>query len=90
VPVLANHAGSDGREVRALAAAGAQGFVVAGTGNGTLAAPLEATLVASGRPWIRSSRCALGPVLADGSADDRSPWQARVDLLLELLRRPTA
>lgn len=90
VAVVANHAGADGREVHALAAAGAQGFVVAGTGNGTLAAPLEAALVASGRPWTRCSRCALGPVVADGAVDERSPWSARVDLLLALLMRPTA
>lgn len=90
VAVVANHAGADGREVRALAAAGAEGFVVAGTGNGTLAAPLEAALVASGRPWTRCSRCALGPVMADGRAEERSPWLARVDLLLELLMRPSA
>lgn len=84
VPVLANHAGAEGREVAALAAAGAAGFVVAGTGNGTLAAPLEAALVASGRPWVRCSRCAAGPVIADGRAEERSPWQARIDLVLAL------
>jgi L-asparaginase len=90
VAVVANHAGADGREVRALVAAGVEGFAVAGTGNGTLAAPLEAALQASGKPWLRCSRCAFGPVIAAGAADERSPWQARVDLLLELLRRSTA
>jgi L-asparaginase len=91
VAVVANHAGSDGRDVRALASAGASGFVVAGTGNGTLSAALEAALRASGRPWIRSTRCAAGPVVGtDGASDSRSPWQARVDLLLELLTRPSA
>jgi L-asparaginase len=87
VPVLANHAGADGRGVAALAAAGAAGFVAAGTGNGTLAAPLEAALIASGRPWIRSSRCAAGPVIVGEDQDERSPWQARIDLILSLLRR---
>lgn len=90
VAVLANHAGADGREVPALAAAGVQGFIVAGTGNGTLAAPLEAALRASGRPWRRCTRCATGPVIAEGAVEERSPWQARVDLLLELLTRSSA
>lgn len=85
VAVLANHAGADGREVQALAAAGVRGLVVAGTGNGTLAAPLEAALRSSGLPWRRCTRCAVGPVIADGAIEERSPWQARLDLQLELM-----
>jgi L-asparaginase len=98
VAVLANHAGADGREVRALQGAGVAGIVVAGTGNGTLGQGLADALLASGLPVLRASRCAAGPVAdpADGadaalppSAGDRSPWQARVDLLLDLLRPPS-
>lgn len=94
VAVLANHAGADGREVRALLAAGVQGLVVAGTGNGTLSTALEAALLQaqrSGVPVRRCSRCADGAVVdppgaaALPAAGERSPWQARVDLLLELL-----
>jgi L-asparaginase len=97
VAVVANHAGADGREVRALLRAGVQGLVVAGTGNGTVSHGLQAALreaQAAGVLVRRSSRCALGPVLdaPDGpvpaalpSAGERTPWQARVDLLLELL-----
>jgi L-asparaginase len=105
VAVLSNHAGADGREVRALVQAGVQGLVVAGTGNGTLSQPLEAALreaQAAGVVVRRCTRCAFGPVLdpprgtepaALPSAGERTPWQARVDLLLELaldekLRRP--
>ncbi|MBT9486035.1 MAG: asparaginase [Rubrivivax sp.] len=96
VAVLANHAGADGREVRALVQAGVHGLVVAGTGNGTVSQGLQAALreaQAAGVLVRRSSRCALGPVLdgPDGpapgalpSAGERTPWQARVDLLLEL------
>jgi L-asparaginase len=94
VAVLASHAGADGREVRALVAAGVQGLVVAGTGHGTLAAPLAGALEAAQAAGVRVrrvSRCAFGPV--HGSAADevlpaggeRSPWQARIDLILELL-----
>jgi L-asparaginase len=93
VAVLANHGGADGREVQALLDAGVRGLVVAGTGNGTLSAPLERALLAAARagvPVRRCSRCADGAVVdppgaALPSAGDRSPWQARIDLLLELL-----
>lgn len=98
VAVLANHAGADGRELRALQAAGVQGVVVAGTGHGSLSTPLELALQQARRDGVavvRGTRCAFGPVLdgAPGSlpaAGERSVWQARVDLLLELLLRPAS
>jgi L-asparaginase len=95
VAVVASHAGADGREVRALVGAGVQGLVIAGTGNGTLAAPLAAALEHAQRAGVvvcRASRCGSGPVLDPDPAastslasGDLSPWQARVDLLLALL-----
>jgi L-asparaginase len=100
VAVVANHAGADGREVRALVQAGVCGLVVAGTGNGTLSVPLAAALheaAAAGVRVRRSTRCALGEVLDGPSGPDpqalpscgpRTPWQARVDLLLDLLASP--
>lgn len=93
VAVLANHAGADGREVGALLNAGVRGLVVAGSGNGTLSARLEAALRQAEVPVRRCSRCADGTVIdtpgaALPSAGERSPWQARVDLLLELLAQP--
>lgn len=102
VAVLANHAGADGREVRALAQAGVAGLVVAGTGNGSLSTRLETALLeaqAAGVAVCRSTRCANGAVLdppagpdpvAVPSAGVRTPWQARVDLLLALLAQPGA
>jgi L-asparaginase len=102
VAVLANHAGADGREVRALVQAGVRGLVVAGTGNGTLSDALAAALreaQAAGVRVVRSTRCALGELLdgpdgpdpqAPPSAGPRTPWQARVDLLMALLRASTA
>lgn len=99
VAVVANHQGSDGREVEALVAAGAQGLVVAGTGNGTLSQGLEAALIraqGAGVPVRRTSRCALGAVIEPPVEANRSvlrsygalsPWQTRVELMLELLAR---
>lgn len=92
VDVVLNHAGADGRVVRALLAAGVDGLVVAGTGNGTLAAPLDAALreaQAQGVRVLRSTRCDAGPVMdLPGllpSAGALSPVKARVALLLALL-----
>ncbi len=102
VAVLVNHAGADGREVHALVQAGVRGLVVAGTGNGSVSGALDAALraaQAAGVRVLRSTRCALGEVLdgPDGpdpqalpSAGPRTPWQARVDLLLDLLQGPLA
>lgn len=97
VAVLASHAGADGREVRLLVDAGVEGIVVAGTGNGSLSEGLSAALCeaqAAGVLVRRCSRCAFGPVLDGDSggsalpaAGEASPWQARIDLLLDLLRR---
>ncbi len=99
IAVLANHQGNDGREVRALQAAGVQGIVVAGTGNGSLSEALANALVeaeAGGVPVLRASRCALGTVIDPSqantpnrlrSAGTLSPWQARIELLLDALGR---
>lgn len=97
VAVLANHAGADGREVDALVAAGVRGLVVAGTGNGSLSGRLQAALLraqAAGVAVCVASRCAGGDLLdppegprpgAPPRAARRSPWQARVDLVLQRL-----
>lgn len=92
VEVIGNHAGSDARVVDALLAAGVQGLVVAGTGNGTVGQPLEAALVsarARGVRVVRSTRCAEGPVIAHADdvlpAHPSTPARSRVDLLLDLL-----
>jgi L-asparaginase len=92
VEVAANHAGADGYVVDALLAAGIDGLVVAGTGNATVSEPLAAALERarhSGVTVRQVSRCAFGPVIdADtGDVATATPWQARVDLLLELLAR---
>ena len=95
VEVVMNHAGADGRLVRAaMAQADApQGWVVAGTGNGTVHHDLQAALLdaqAQGATVWRASRCAWGGVQSrDGDvfphAGLLSVAQARVALVLALM-----
>ena len=92
VDIVLNHAGADGRVVRALVEAGVDGIVAAGTGNGTLAAPLDAALreaEARGVKVVRSTRCDAGPVMdLPGllpTAGALSPVKARIALILALL-----
>jgi L-asparaginase len=90
VEIVLNHAGADGRLVDALVAQGLQGLVLAGTGNGSLSAGLQAAALraqAAGVRVLRASRCAHGAVLGDTgplpSAGALSAVQARVELLLQ-------
>lgn len=94
VEIVMNHAGADGAVVKALQSVGVQGLIVAGTGNGTLSARLEAALreaQAAGVEVRRSTRCDAGPVMdLPGllpSAGALSPVKARIELILALLRR---
>lgn len=92
VEILTSHACATGTAVHLLCAAGVAGIVVAGTGNGSLHAELEAALLhaqALGIRVVRSSRCGAGRVLP-GTADrlPASPLnavKARIALQLELL-----
>jgi L-asparaginase len=93
VEIVLSQAAASGRAVEALRAAGVQGLVVAGTGNGTLHHALEAALLQAqqaGLPVLRSTRCLEGRVLPH--AGDRlpdsgglSPVKARVTLMLSLM-----
>lgn len=97
VDIVTSAAGADGALVEALCALGAGGLVAACTGNGTLAAPLEAALLkaqAGGVAVLRANRIARGALVEpDGaapalpSAGALTPVQARVELLLQLLQR---
>ncbi|HBW61268.1 asparaginase [Comamonas kerstersii] len=81
--------------VDALVAAGVQGLVVAGTGNGSIHQRLLEALqraVAQGVPVWRCTRCEQGViVLADGERDANvvalSPVKARISLMLALLQQ---
>jgi L-asparaginase len=94
VEIVLNHAGASGTLVDALVAQRVDGIVVAGTGNGTLGAPLEAALrraAAAGVRVLRATRCARGPVIGGDAANlpaagPLSAVQARVELLLTLLQ----
>jgi L-asparaginase len=94
VELVFNHAGADGRLVRsAMALDAPQGWVVAGTGNGTLHHDLEAALLDAqkqGALVLRASRCAQGGVQSRDSdvlphAGSLTTVQARVALLMHLL-----
>jgi len=92
VDIVLNHAGADGRVVRALLAQGVDGLVAAGTGNGTLSGGLDAALRDAeqrGVRVVRSTRCDAGPVMdLPGllpSAGALSAVKARIELILALL-----
>lgn len=92
VEIVASHAGAEPRSLEAWHSAGLQGLVLACTGNGTvhqaLDAPLQA-LKAAGVPVWRTTRCAQGRIV--GAPEERgaalSPWAARIELMLDLLRQ---
>ena len=94
VDVVQNHTGADGHLVRSLMAHDApQGWVVLGTGNGTLHHDLEAALLDAqkqGAHVLRASRCAQGGVQSRETdvlphAEGLTAVQARVALLLHLI-----
>ena len=90
---ITSHAGFDAALVDAAVAAGFDGLVLAGTGNGTLHADLEAAAAraaAAGVVLRLSTRCASGRVVGEMPravpvSATHSAAQARVALLLELL-----
>jgi L-asparaginase len=102
VAIVTSHAGAEASVVQALTADGIDGIAVAGTGNGRLHHTLEAALCtaqAAGVRVLRSTRCAGGAVV-DGptavgadpkaalpSAGALGPAQARIELLLQAMRR---
>lgn len=93
VDIVMSYAGVSPGTVKALAADGTQGFVVAATGNGTLHHALEAALLAAaarGVRVVRASRCSEGKIISkpdDRFKDSRglSPVKARIALMLELM-----
>ena len=93
VEVLHSHAGAEARLVNALLAAGVQGLVVAGTGNGTVHQALLAALLAAqarGCEVRLTTRCAEGhivgqPAALQTAAPGLNPYKARIDLMLHLM-----
>jgi len=95
VEIVTSHAGARGALIDLLVADGVHGIVVAGTGNAAvhqqlLEAARRAT--ATGVAVVRASRCLLGgvfgaPAGALPSYGALTPWQARIELMLDLLVR---
>jgi len=96
VEIVTSHGGASGVPIDALVAAGVRGIVIAGTGNGSVHQALllaARRAVDAGVPVVRASRCLLGGVFgapADAlpSYGALTPWQARIELMLDLLVRP--
>ncbi|MBN3724115.1 asparaginase [Burkholderia sp. Ac-20379] len=97
VEIVASYAGVSRTAVDALVAAGVKGIVVAGTGNGSIHATLQAALAeaaAQGVAVVRASRVGSGHVMRNGAASDDAlgfvsagslnPFKARVLLMLAL------
>ena len=102
VEIVMNYVGATGATVRALCAAPVgddepvRGFVVAGTGNGTVHEDLLLALreaLAQGVAVVRTTRCAQGclvPGSAIGELPDSqglSPVKARIELALGLIKK---
>lgn len=93
VDIVTSHAGARARTLDALVAVGAQGIVIAGTGNGSVhfeLADAARRAMAAGVAVRRASRCLLGGVVgappdALPSAGVLTPVQARIELMLDLL-----
>jgi L-asparaginase len=93
VELVTSHAGARGATLDLLVAGGAQGIVIAGTGNGSVHAELLAAArraIAAGVTVVRASRCLLGGVVgappeALPSYGNLTPFQARIELMLDLV-----
>jgi L-asparaginase len=91
VEIVVSYAGATAVTVDALVASGAQGIVIAATGNGTVHRELLDALLdaqSKGVKVLRASRCAEGEIIPqDGDelpSTNLSPVKARIRLLLEL------
>ncbi|SMF59861.1 L-asparaginase [Trinickia caryophylli] len=97
VEVVPSYAGASRLAVDALVAARVNGIVVAGTGNGSIHASVQAALgdaVQQGIAVVRASRVGSGHVMRNGAAPDDAlgfvsagslnPYKARVLLMLAL------
>lgn len=95
VEIITSCVGVDGQTVQSLLRGGAQGVVVACTGNGTVHQDLEAALrlamKTQGLKVLRATRCTQGRVLPGASdvlpaAPGLNPVKARIALMIEMMR----
>jgi len=101
VEIIVSHAGSDGALVDWLVQGGAEGIVVAATGNGTLHTTLAQALVRAAQAGVQvyiAARCPLGCITLSTESVCETPAQwhyavglsavkARISLLLALLEK---
>ena len=76
VEVLHSHAGAQPRALQALAEAGVQGVVLAGTGNASLhhrLADAAQPLMAQGLPVVLSTRCSASQVVRSDQEEEEGP-----------------
>ena len=93
VAVLHSHTNADPRQVHALVAAGVQGIVLAGTGNGTVHHSLLAALIqaqAQGVAVRLTTRCGEGQIVGQSADLQTAPlglsvYKARISLMLTLM-----
>ena len=93
IEVVTSHAGARAQGIDALVAAGVQGLVVAGTGNGTIHTawlPALERARAAGVKILRCTRCAEGQVVQPLDEDDAEvttlpPLKARISLMLRCM-----
>ena len=98
VAIVTGHAGTDARQVDALVAAGVQGLVIAGSGNGSVHEALLPALAQARRSGVRvwrASRCLQGRVVAAPGSQRTDAWdhttdlppvKARIALMIELMQ----
>ena len=94
VEVVTSHAGARAQVIDGLVAAGVQGLVVAGTGNGTVHTawlPALARAGAAGVQILRCTRCVEGQVVSAAGQDDAQatalpPLKARISLMLACMQ----
>jgi L-asparaginase/glutamin-(asparagin-)ase len=99
VDIVYGYANVNPIPLNALVTAGAKGIIHAGVGNGSLADPVKAALIAArqkGVLIVRSSRVGQGIVARNGEANDDeldfvvsdtlNPQKARILLMLALTR----
>ena len=96
VDIVTSHSGARAAVVEALSAAGANGLVIAATGNGSVHEHLDRALRAAlrrGVSVLRATRCPGGPIVCGAAAPhdlmpttDLSPFKARIELILQLMR----
>ena len=95
VEIVMNHVQANAKCVDLLAAAGVQGLVVAGTGNGSMSTDLKEGLRRAETAGVQirvASRCNQGPVIATEShafkvSDGLNPVKTRVALMLDLMSK---